>query len=122
MEALEVNMYVRTKEGNIEKICAIENEHIYTDDDYLSWYPSYKAFNKASHNIIDLIEVGDYVNGEKVSSIQYEGMGFEHIKCIQTICKFDSLDNQFYTETYYNKDIKSILTKEQFEAIQYKVV
>ena len=68
-------------EGNIEKICAIENEHIYTDEDYLSWYPSSNAISKASHNIIDLIEVGDYVNGKKVYESRYGELYIAYVYC-----------------------------------------
>ena len=100
---LKEGMYVRTKEGNIEKICAIENVHIYTDEDYLSWYPNYNAISKASHNIIDLIEVGDYVNGYEVTSKdQFLGFG----------------NHDWYIADY---EIKSIVTKEQFESMEYKV-
>ena len=68
---------------------------------------------KASHNIIDLIEVGDYVNGQRVGYI-------------------DDLDGAM-REYYYdyekpNKDtghffeeIHSVLTKEQFEQCIYVV-
>lgn len=107
---LEVGMYIRTKEGNIEKICSIENEHIYTNEDYLSWYPSYNTINKASHNIIDLIEVGDYVNGCRVIAVNIaEIVGhYSYVKCIN--------DNVFK-----ENEIKSIVTKEMFESMQYEV-
>ena len=57
---------------------------------------------KASFNIIDLIEVGDYVNDYRV----VERMG-------------DWLDLE--SATAENKDIKSIVTKEQFESMEYKL-
>ena len=110
---LEVGMYVRTKQGTIEKVIdkyeAPYGHKVVVNEDFRFKHYEHKYIKhitKASHNIIDLIEKNDFVNGEKVSSIQYEGVGFEHIKCVQTICKFDSLDNQFYTETYFDKDIK----------------
>ena len=63
---------------------------------------------KVSHNLIDLIEVGDYVNGGQVREktkdyIRISGGNFI----------FEYLENE--------KDIKSIVTKEQFESMSYKV-
>ena len=56
-----------------------------------------------SPNIIDLIEVGDYLNGELVASVSEEsveiGEGW-HVKA---------------------KDIKSIVTHQQFNSIKYEV-
>ena len=62
-----------------------------------------KHIIKHSPNIIDLIEVGDLVNGEKVFNPNglrwlYKNTGDEV------------------------KEIKSILTREQFKAMEYKVV
>ena len=56
---------------------------------------------KSSPNIIDLIEVGDYVNGEKVTNIN----GILYVKNIGALEEIN---------------IKSIVTKEQFEAMEYK--
>ena len=67
---------------------------------------------KYSPNIIDLIEVGDYVNGYKVLFIDNDLGGEKNIKCI---------NNEEERECFYNEDIKSILTKEQFESMEYKV-
>ena len=106
-DKLEVGMYVRTKQGNIEKICAIVNGHIYTDDDYLEWYPNSLFIKKPSHKIIGLIEVGDYVNGHRVTCVMESLLGFE-----------DGQDGDWYME---NKDIKSILTHEQFDRMVYRI-
>ena len=58
---------------------------------------------KHSFNLIDLIEVGDYVNGELVASVSEEsveiGEGW-HVKA---------------------KDIKSIVTHQQFKQVEYEV-
>ena len=128
---LSVGMYVRTKHNGIGKIVEYINDathyffKCYKLDRDCSNCEEYitkaDVIEEPSYNIIDLVRENDFVNGEKVSSIQYDGMGFEHIKCVQTICKFDDLDNRFYTETYFNKDIKSIVTKEQFLQMEYKV-
>lgn len=104
---LKVGMYIRTRDENISKIKYI-NKFIYTDKQrYGKHY-----IEKASENIIDLIEVGDYVNGEKVTSAEpvdekdterYLGFG----------------DYDYYIHT--SEDIKSVVTKEQFEAMKYVV-
>lgn len=65
---------------------------------------------KSSPNIIDLIQVGDYVNGREVREVYDLGFG----KCF---C-FKNEYGRHYDKTY---KIKSILTKEQFESIEYKV-
>ena len=58
---------------------------------------------KSSPNIIDLIEVGDYVNGYEVTSKdQFLGFG----------------NHDWYM---INDEIKSIVTKEQFESMEYKL-
>ena len=62
---------------------------------------------ESEEEIINLIKVGDYVNGHKVTSIS-------------------PLTENIYTDDiniYFKKseDIKSIVTKEQFESIKYEV-
>ena len=64
---------------------------------------------KASYNPIDLIEVGDYVNGSKVIDIVENDVyvsNFYEEQCIGQVSK---------------KNIKSIVTKEQFESMKYEV-
>lgn len=124
---LEVGMYVRTKKG-IERIKLIEenfmernNTFIATDND--EWRGAYNGnFNgftirnnvilKASNNIIDLIEVGDYVNGYKVYYCYCADEDMTGL-FIDTENKRIWLDKP--------SQIKTIVTKEQFESMQYKV-
>ena len=106
---LEVGMYVRTETGQIGKITNFDGAMARVDTDK---FITYKDFNneitKSSHNIIDLIEVGDYVNGLKVIDI----------------VENDIYISDYYAESYIGlvkvKDIKSIVTKEQFESMSYK--
>ena len=120
---LEEGMYVRTKYGiarfihnlvtkvtiyrvidkkivydNVEgsKDCLLDNEII-----------------KASHNIIDLIEVGDYVNGYPV----YETIDYPDNTRAIVIAD----DNKSIIWEESSQYIKSIVTKEQFESISYEV-
>ena len=111
---MKVGDYVRTDKGIIGKIKAIDNQ-TELEDLYLvkrRWY--YKEnIIKSSPNIIDLIEVGDYVDGLKVVDIVEHLHGHKDI--VMTNGKFQwSTSNDDY-------DIKSIVTKEQFEAIKYEV-
>ena len=62
---------------------------------------------KSSPNIIDLIQKGDYVNGREV----YYTVG--------DLVVFDGgQDGEIYIK---NKEIKTVVTKEQMEAMQYRV-
>lgn len=67
---------------------------------------------KSSSNIIDLLEVGDYVNGLPVMKIEINEDGERNIYVGEENTTFGWL-------VYY--DIKSIVTKEQFEAIKYEI-
>ena len=108
---LEVGMYVRTKHNGIKKINGLYSKAIFTDT-YIRI--ENKDISKASHNIIDLIEVGDYVNGHQVYDI-----GIDEIKYLDLdVCG----EIHFPSETFVNDgDIKSIVTKEQFESMSYRV-
>lgn len=102
---LEVGMYVKFKtlsnQVKIGQIQLIDNSIYELDNNEVT---ADKYIIKASHNIIDLIEVGDYVNGELVVKC--------HISYVSTIIN----------EVGYNDfQIKSIVTKEQFESMSYKV-
>ena len=83
---------------------------------------------KASYKIIDILEVGDYVNGCYVSNKRAsvnehlggypKGIGI--IKCNAYFNQGNYNDCKF--EWIEEKDIKSIITKEQMEQMAYKVV
>ena len=110
---LEENMYVRTKNGEIHKIKSI-------DDNFLKYENGFGVplvlgghIVKASHNIIDLIEVGDYVNGYPV----YEIIEYEN----NTRAIVIGDDNKSIIWEESSQYIKSIVTKEQFESMSYKV-
>jgi len=62
---------------------------------------------KASYNIIDLIEAGDYVNGHKI-------LGNNNYK----IFYYECYDGEIGLEDI---DIKSIVTKEQFNKVKYEL-
>lgn len=107
---LEVGMYVRDIKGRIDKIIGFKGALIEFEKDLMGGYIDCNDFTKASFNIIDLIEKGDYINGEKIDyiSISKDGEKRPLIK-----------DNIYFFEKYIS--IKSIITKEQFEEMSYKV-
>ena len=127
---LEVGMYVRTKDGYISKCIYYDNEleNIYGFDstvrksfgdtyDFIYCNEQKEHITKASHNIIDLIEVGDYVNGYRVDFV--ENIDSPIITIKKVFCEEYTKD--LYSKTFNIKDIKLIVTKEQMEAIQYVV-
>ena len=116
---LEVGMYVRTKVG-IFKIRKITKDLAYWKHEKriieldrnipkynyrFSFYKDEIIFKgaKFKNNIIDLIEVGDYVNGFPV--IHKEN---DILKCGLLV-------------QFKENEIKSIVTKKQFESLEYKV-
>ena len=114
---LEVGMYVRWKRFSysqsylIGQIKEINKCWIYLDTTYDNGgFITETNIKKASFNIIDLIEVGDYVNGFKIQKLVY-GQDIEGDKTIG-INGFGHCDYE----------IKEILTHEQYEANCYKVV
>ena len=75
---------------------------------------------KHSKNVIDLIEVGDYVNGEKVYKNKYGELytgyvyaGGEIGKTLESYATFIEDIKEEYIET--------IVTKEQMEEMEYRV-
>ena len=108
---MKVGDYVRTKKDGIGKIISFS----YQEDDECCFIElsnrrtGIKQFNiiKSSPKIIDLVEIGDYVNGIRVDDIR---------------------EDQIYNYNEYDgypvnigREIKSIVTKEQFESMEYKV-
>ena len=110
---LRENMYVRTKDGEIHKIKSINDEYIEYENSFGIPYELKEYIVKASYNIIDILEVGDYVNGERIINVIPED-----------ICGNEILDNQhIFTKDgeIFENEIKSIITKEQMEQMAYKV-
>ena len=110
MEEIEVGEYVKLNYGKIDKV---KNNDYYMQQ-YIECekglYPR-ENIVKHSKNIIDLIEVGDYVNGYPVRRIA----NFNN-----ELCNFD-LNTMEWTplrdiDVYYN-----ILTKEQYMQNCYTV-
>ena len=118
---IEVGEYVRTKDGYIAKITEIDH-HIWFDSiinkiSGISRYSlSEEEFSnlviKHSKNIIDLIEVSDYVNGKEVIMDLQKSKEWYKSKDDFITCK---------DYTFEEKEIKSVVTKEQFEGVKYEI-
>ena len=74
-----------------------------------------KTIVNHSKNIIDLIEPGDYVNGFEVTNYYYVG---EQKVLVLNNEKITYEENENFIS---NIAIKSIVTKEQYAAMEYKV-
>lgn len=139
---LEVGMYVRTKHGLIFKIIGGNQDNWEIDIPYWylelieeDWFELYRYNDngcwftrhewESSFNIIDLIEVGDYVNSEKVIRIYekgecYDGSYYDLItKTIET--ENENYETIPHEHLYTSYSIQSVLTHEQFDAMKYEV-
>jgi len=131
---MKVGDYVRTNNGLIFKIVGGNEDNWELDIEYSkleymedTWLELYKYNDnggwfikencKSSPNIIDLIEVGDYVNGYLIGKIIDVYKTATGIKKIQFVWS----DEDFVSELLENQ-IKSIVTKEQFEEMEYKCI
>lgn len=113
---MKIGEYFRTPWGDIGKITNIPKHDKYQDDGFylnskfvMCGREAMKEL-KSTPNIIDLIEVGDYVNGYYVNEITDIESALP-VLCIMTT-NWVALQDI---------DIKSIVTKEQFESMEYKV-
>ena len=122
---LEVGQFVRFKDKrgntyirNIKEVC--------NEQPHKSWgaiiidknannvpYVSLKNIIKASYNIIDILEVGDYVNGDKIFNID---------DCKGAMRQFYyDYENPNDDVGHWQEEIKSVITHEQMEQMAYKV-
>ena len=120
-------MYIRTKINDfcnmvaIRKIDEIDDDGSFWIDDYIidTYGDEQNKLHEedielASDNLIDLIEVGDYVNGQPIGEVTLSG--YYKAVCINYFYK--NQRKKIYLES---KDIKSIVTKEQYESMKYRV-
>ncbi|MBR4486787.1 hypothetical protein IKS57_05615 [bacterium] len=111
---IKVEDYVRTKYGNIGKIIEQDDYNVVINSkNNMELFISKEDNIKSSSNIIDLIEVGDYVNGELIVDI---GINMDNEKVIFYIIPSDYCEDWFKEE-----NIKSIVTKEQFKNMEYRI-
>lgn len=121
---LKEGMYIRSKDKNgvqyIRKIVELPEETRYGSivvdkDIHNVFWVSKKNVLKVSFNLIDLIEVGDYVNNAFV-------LDFEILQTGEKAVIVDGLINYGWGQGVIPaSEIKDIVTKEQFEACKYVV-
>lgn len=114
---LEVGQFIRTNDGYINKIEKVNQFNVLVDGRDLFGeklnIPN-NEITKASYNIIDILEVRDYVNGFEVLRINKEcNLYPKTLKC-QYPNNIDYFD-------MFDEDIKSVITHEQMEQMSYKV-
>lgn len=122
---IKVNEYIRTKRGIIDKAVKILDNYIFLKSKFfITEYGESCTFIKKtdvvkhSSNLIDLIQCGDYVNGQEVETVygynedgnDKDGMG---------ICEVE--DDYAYYKYLEDINITTIVTKEMMESISYKV-
>lgn len=110
-DIIEAGEYVRTENGKIDRVASRNyymGKYIETEKDFIFC----KNIVKHSKQLIDLIEIGDIVNGMEVLDIHKPRDLWEPIEI-----KVDSR----YTNFILAEDIKTILTKESYVANCYKV-
>ena len=121
---LKEGMYIRTKLNDFCNMVAIRKIEEIDEDDNKFWIDDYiidgygdlqyklseEDVDKASDDITDLITKGDYVNGSPVCDIKQDENG-------KTWIYTDSE----YRYGYLKEEIKSVVTKEQFDSVKYEV-
>ena len=114
---LKKDKYVRTKDGEIAKIveliyfkdCAVYK----LDIDKPNYAHAAEDFIDAKDKVIDLITLGDIVNGYSVREINFYPT---------TLLILDMNDECGFSDNYIkDKDIKTILTKEKYEKECYTI-
>lgn len=133
MNKMEVGEYVRTRTGKITRLIKIdkryvvighgmqefqvyskfENLHYIYANNYKELYEKInKYIVKHSFNIIDLIEVGDFVNeNEVIDKYLFDG----------EIPVLETTGDETNAKCMCEGDIKTILTHEQYERNCYKI-
>lgn len=123
-DEIEVGDYIRTDDGYIAKVIKKDKRGCFNCDSVVENYhgDEFDFFEKGdiyiekhSPNIIDLIEVGDYVNGHLVVMIDTSIFN-NNVKFID--CEIGTYDG---ISSFLENEIETIVTKEQFEKIMYRV-
>ena len=123
---LRENMYIRTKDGIIDKVIIDYNGHCASPNcecKHISCAKNYydeDKIVKTSYNIIDILEEGDYVNGLRVEKNKYGELYTSYVYYGGDIGK------QCEVYTTWLKELKedmiySVVTHEQMEQMAYKV-
>ena len=126
---LKEGMYIRTKYNDfcnmvaIRKIDEIDDDGSFWIDDYIidTYGDEQNKLHEedvefASEDIVNVIKPGDYVNGYLVTAVSKDVYGETIVFVGQRL-----IEEAGYYRSYYSKDIKTIVTKEQFALMEYEV-
>lgn len=126
---LKEGMYVRTKYNDfcnmvaIRKMDEIDDDGSFWIDDYIidTYGDEQNKLHEedvefASEDIVNVIKPGDYVNGYLVTTVSKDAYGETIVFVGQRL-----IEEAGYYRSYYSKDIKTIVTKEQFALMEYEV-
>ena len=130
---IKVGEYVRTKAGLIAKVVYKIKETSFISKSgrkctsperyYLENIKKYSISKpyivSHSFNIIDLIQEGDFVNGDKIVPIDYTEDENGNYIDVLGIMEID--DDYAYPIELRVLNIKSIVTKEKFSSLEYKI-
>ncbi len=118
-DEIKVGEYIRTFDGIIDKVIidykgkcnnpSCQYKHISCQKNYYDE----KNIVKHSSNIIELIKIGDYVNGCYVNTVNYKNK----------VVSIDVYNEDGYVENIdlTIKDIRTIVTKEMLKSIEYTI-
>ena len=123
METLSVGMYIRTKDGIIDKILKLNKSYVkgVSQKDELYAY-DIDNIVKASYNIIDILEVGDIIKLFMEDDIDGEDTNiFELIAINYNDNEIGVFNSDFQIEFFPIENLRGILTHEQMEQMAYKV-
>lgn len=118
---IQVGEYVKSTDGFIAKVEEIDEDFIDFDSPIIIGYDGLCSYfgrdqlhfiSKHSFNLIDLLEEDDYVNGMRVSYVRFPNDPYEPAE----IYVLDKHINFIFAS-----DIKSVVTHEQMEAMEYEV-
>lgn len=135
---LEVGQFVRTKDGTIGKIIAIDlakprqekypnhpSKKHWRDKILISCYKGWRTTQniiKASYNIIDILECGDIIKLFMEDDIDEEDTNiFELIAINYNDNEIGIFNSDFQIEFFPIENLRGILTHEQMEQMAYKV-
>ena len=122
---LRENMYIRTKDGIIAKVDYIDDNTIFFDKDLYRTYgdsidflekDNLERIVKASYNIIEILEVGDILVDD--TNRKLEILLIDNELMVRNAGLI--YDNNYYLPIK-SIAIKSVITHEQMEQMEYKV-
>ena len=119
---MKIGDYIRTDDGLIGKIVSepyeykdsIGHDIDFGDSNIYNEYEMYQSIIKSSPNIIDLLKKKDIV-------IDYKGNIYQVVKVWKDYVFTDKKNEYGQVITLVDYQIKSIVTKEQFSQMEYKI-